>query len=73
MNYGAAWPIPQPRSRVPEWFPDFLEHLAQLQRDANGSLRLLPHEPSAEFVKKITGSDAYAQWARSVFSSVSTL
>lgn len=42
MNEGQFWRVPQPRTPLPTWFPEFLEALAGMREVAPGEVRLTP-------------------------------
>ncbi len=69
MNEGALWTIPQPRDRVPEWFPDFLESLALVRLDASGTPAVLSGEGLLRLRKMLADprhDGLYAAWARRI-------
>lgn len=65
MNDGQYWTVPQPRSHVPPWFPDFLDALAGMSEVVPGEIRLSPARQAAETVPR-TGGGPFAEWAREV-------
>ncbi|MBX7211279.1 MAG: protein kinase [Verrucomicrobiaceae bacterium] len=64
-NDGVACTIPQPRGRVPEWFPDFLETLCQLRLDELGAMQLSGRVQAATLIQQLraTKADDYSAWA----------
>lgn len=68
MHEGQYWSVQQPRSRVPAWFPEFLEHIAGMSLESGGDLRLVsPPEPAAQI--PAAAKDEYALWARSIITA----
>ena len=69
MAEGALWTISQPRTAVPDWFPDFLESLALIRLDATGTPRVSTGErifKLKELLGKAGNDEPYAAWARRV-------
>ena len=69
MTEGALWTIAQPRTAVPDWFPDFLESLALIRLDATGTPRVSTGDgifKVKELLERAGVDDAYAEWARRV-------
>ena len=64
-NDGVAYTIPQPRGPVPEWFPSFLETLAQLRLNDQGSLEPAPHVDIAIVLAQLRAAkeDDFTRWA----------
>jgi hypothetical protein len=70
MNAAELWTIPQPRTPVPEWFPDLLEGLA-LVRLERGTARVFSGEKMLALRAQLAApepSDAYAAWARHILA-----
>jgi len=69
MSYGALWTVAQPRSAVPDWFPDLLEGLALMRGDSAGSTRLFPGENLLALKGRLAaaaGHDPYLSWAKRI-------
>jgi serine/threonine protein kinase/WD40 repeat protein len=67
MNDGAYWTVPQPRTAPPDWFPGFLESLAQMRWRNQQELEHLPSQPSLAIpppAKNGQAEEPYAAWAR---------
>lgn len=69
MKHAAYWSIPQPRQPAPPWFADFLESLAMISVDIDGTATQVPQRSVSELIEQIETSpanDPYAVWARQV-------
>jgi WD40 repeat protein len=73
MVEGALWTVPQPRTPVPDWFPDLLETLALMRTEASGTTRVLSGEGISvlqERIARASADDPYAQWAREILGGL---